>query len=125
MDKIPAALGGVPLEIVIPTSLAERWEIVILGQEDGTRPRAMAAALGASWPRFRRLHRYTGNPLAYGEIVLNTLLAQGVAIGDILAAGAAAYGLITEALVDIGEARTFSAPPAAGPTVGGESNTSS
>lgn len=102
-----------------PGSIAERWDVVLASQSNGAQHRALAAALGLCWPRFRRRHPYTNNALTYGGHVLDTLLGEGAQLGEILAAGREALELCVSGLVEVEGERTFSETPAAGATTGG------
>lgn len=111
--ETPRRLAGADLDLVAPTSLVECWDVAILAETEGARERAFAAALGLCWPRFRRRHPYGGNALVYSTRVLETLLAtpgddgQPPKIGEILRAGVAAFGLISERLVPVEGAERF------------------
>ena len=90
---LPAADALVP-----PRSIAARWDVAILSSRTGCEVRACALALGLAWPRFLRRHPYAGDALAYSTHVLDTLSGEGYSLGEIVAAGELAIGVISEAL---------------------------
>lgn len=123
---LPARLAGADLEIVLPESLAERYDVALALVDPGTSARARAAALGLSWPRFRRRRAYTGNVLAYGGVVIDTLCAESLPAQEradyyeVLRIGLVCAEAILLALPRVGGAADFSAPPApVGDTSGG------
>jgi hypothetical protein len=97
----PRRLAGADLVLEVPKSLAERWDVVILGNRPGCEERAHALALGLCWPRFRRRHPYRGDALGYSTLVIDTLLNEGAAIGEILGAGMEAGALCVAGLVRV------------------------
>jgi hypothetical protein len=81
----------------VPRSMTVCYEI---WQAGGTNyPRALAAALGVCLveidPREPTVtKRYTGEVLPYGAAVMDELVAKGATPGEVMAAGAVAYGLL-------------------------------
>ena len=87
-------------DLRVPGSLAERWEVVIASQLPGCRPRALGAALGLCWPRYRRTHPYDWMVLGWGGQVLDRLLAEAK-LSEVLALGEVALALVMDGLVPV------------------------
>ena len=77
-------LGGEPLELRVPNSMARRWGVHHAWTQAGADSQCLlyvaAAALGLCWPRFQAKKdtpSWKHNLLAYGEEVLDFLLEHG------------------------------------------------
>jgi hypothetical protein len=116
-------LKGKELELVAPPSHTVRWEIWLCSATSKTR--AFLAALGVSipakqWPvrdaKTKRELRpsYDGNPVTFGQVVSDQLVAEGYTMKDLLTAGAVAFALISEGLITQEEVEESAAgfPPA-------------
>lgn len=99
------------MEIVRPTSIAERWDVMLIASESSTHPRACAAALGLCWPRLRRRLPYRGDALKYGGDVIDLLVGEGASWKDVVALGSEALAMLAEGLVAVEGAEGFSTPP--------------
>lgn len=117
-------LAGEPLELVRPSSLAERWDIAVLAASGAPQHRLHAAAIGVCWPRFRRKNPYRGDAMAYSRIVIDTILTakEPAQIADLAIPGTEAVRLCLEDLVSVEGASGFSDPPAGGTSAGGGSS---
>src|SRR5262245_48479477 len=100
---LPTTIAGVPLELVVPTSHAERWELTLaMSDADGHTDRisrVLAAALGLCWTKLRQYLakdriRYRGDIIEYGGAVVDYLCSHDRKIparyDQIVAAGRAA-----------------------------------
>lgn len=117
--QLPEALAGARVELTKPSSIAERWDAVLLSSDDATRPRAAAAALGLCWPRLRRRVPYKGDALSFGGAVIDTLVGkEGARYLDVYGWGLKALDLCADGLVPVEGAEGFSEPPG-GEALGG------
>lgn len=118
---LPARLAGAPLELIRPTSIAERWDVCLLAAQPGLGHRSRAAALGLCWPRFRRRHPYRGDALAYSTVVLDELLGGDpplTTLGELVAPGLHALRLCLDGLAPVDGADGFYDRPSGGATDG-------
>lgn len=107
-DRPTVMLGD--LEITLRDPGRHSLALDLLTAAQGSRPRALAAALGMAWlkPRTGRpkvQYSQCGyNAAAYGGQVLDALVQDGHDWRDILAAGDEAFVFLTAGLVDLHEA---------------------
>lgn len=132
----PDRIAGVPVELVLPERIDERWDIdLAMSGCDGIAEsnRILAAALGLCWPALRewmareRLVYKPGKVAEFGGHVIHFLLGlrrperalpgwTKPSMVDISRAGRAAQDLVTRGLVteeQVREAEDFSGAPAA------------
>lgn len=122
MAKI--TLAGKEITLVLPASMAMRWEV-------GTTvvrsiPRGMGAAVGVCIPRGlwpirddkgkeKARPSYAYDMLEYGGQVVDSLTANGVSFEEIIESGKVALDLINSSVVteeEVKAAEVFSNPPA-------------
>lgn len=108
-------LGGVPVTLELPGSIAARWDVVIASHRPGCENRAYAAALGLCWPYLSRKRPYTGDVIAYGGSVIDFVVGGGADFLEMVSIAVEAYNLCMEGLVPVEGAQDFTPtqePPA-------------
>lgn len=117
-ETVRVQLGAESVQLVLPGSIAERWDVALVAADPGLRHRAMLAALALCWPRWRRHHPYHGNAAQYGAQLIEELAAK-VPMDQLLGAGGEALRLCTLALPQVEGAEAFSLAPADGRSAAG------
>lgn len=100
-------LGGVPVNLEIPGSIAARWDVVLASQRPGCENRAFAAALGLCWPYLSRKRPYTGDAIAYGGSIIDFVVGGGADFMEMTSIAVEAYNLCMEGLVPVEGAQDF------------------
>lgn len=89
-------LGGADVDLSLPSSFAERIDVVEALRDGSPVHRVAAASLGLCWPRVRRRLPYRGKLLEYGGQVIDLLLREGSSMDEVYPVAARALALIAE-----------------------------
>jgi len=118
-DAPIVTIQGQEVELEIPTSQAEVLAVINIGVR---HPQwSAAAALGVCWPRHitwpgqarPEMLRCRFDGLVYGSNVIDSMCSAGVPLGEVIAAGIAAYELLPDLLLspeELAAAKAFIDP---------------
>ncbi len=89
-------LAGADVELILPSSFAERIDVVEALRDGSPVHRIAAAALGLCWPRVRRKIQYRGKLLDFGGQVIDLLSREGATMDEVYPVAAQALELVAQ-----------------------------